>query len=80
VQRSGVDVVELVTTLPSCTHEARFFENVDVLRDGLPGRTSSVLRGEAGAELEQRLSVSIRKLVEDRSAGRIGERPEHITQ
>ena len=49
-----------------------------MLRDGLSGRTHAVLCGEPGAEFEQRLSVSFRELVEDRSACGIGERLEHV--
>ncbi len=79
-QRRCVEVMELVATLPSRSHEARRLEDVEVLRDRLSGRTQAVLRGEPGADLEQRLPVPFRELVEDRAACGIGECFEHVTQ
>jgi len=50
-----------------------------VLRDRLAGGAHPMLHGESRAELEERLAVTIGKLVEDRSPGRIGQGLEHVT-
>ena len=71
--------MELVATLPPCADETGGLEDVDVLRDRLSGRTHAVLRGEPAAELEQRLPVSIRELVEDRPPCGISERFEYVS-
>ena len=71
--------MELVATLPPCSHETSRLEDVDVLGDRLSGRTHPVLRREPGAELEQRLSVALHELIEDRSACGIGQCLEDVS-
>ena len=56
----------------------RLFEHVEVLRDRLPGRPETVLRGQPRAELEQRLAVALGQLIEDRPPGRIRQRLEDV--
>ncbi len=53
-------------------------EDVEVLRDGLPGRAEPVPRGQPDAQLEQCLSVPLPQLVEDGPPGRVGQGPEHV--
>jgi hypothetical protein len=71
--------MELVATLPPRSHESSGLEDVDVLRDRLSGGTHAVLCGQARAEFEQCLSVSVRELVEDRAACGIGECLENVS-
>jgi hypothetical protein len=78
-QRRCVEVMELVTTLSFRFHEASRLKDVHVLRDRLSGRAHAVLGGEPGTELEQRLSVSFRELVEDRAACGIRQCLEHVS-
>src|SRR5690606_28540735 len=77
-QRRGVDVVELVAPLATGADEPRGLEDLEVLGDRLPGRGELVARGEAGADLEERLAVAVHELVEDRATGRDRARHEHV--
>jgi hypothetical protein len=75
----GYEVVELVAPLAPRLDEAGGFEHVEVLRDCLPGGTEPVFERETRADLEERLAVSLRQLVEDLSPGFVGERLEDVT-
>src|SRR5687768_2090289 len=77
-ERRGVQVVELVATLAAGPHQARSLEDVQVLRDGLPGRGEPVPADQPAAQLEQRLAVPLLELVEDHAPGRVRERLEHV--
>src|SRR4051812_10540372 len=71
--------MEFVATFTPRSHQTGGLENIDVLRDRLPGRTHAVLCREPGAQFVQGLSVSLLELVEDRPAGGIGECLEHVS-
>src|SRR5690606_39842481 len=77
-QRRGGDVVELVAPRATGADEPRGLEDLEVLGDRLPGRGELVTRGEAGADLEERLAVAVHELVEDRATGRVREGLEHV--
>jgi hypothetical protein len=79
LERLGVEVVEFVAPFSPRFDEAGGFENVEVLRDRLPRGTEPVLKGEARADLEECLTVSLGQLVEDLSPRVLGERLEEIT-
>jgi hypothetical protein len=70
--------VELEAALPLAGEEADGFEHVEMLRDRLTREAQPVLHREARAQLEQRLSVALVKLVEDGPPRGGGERFEHI--
>ncbi len=53
-------------------------EDVEMLGDGLASRTQPVLHREATAQLEQRLTVSVDELIEDRPPRGISERLEEV--
>ena len=55
----------------------RFY--TEVLGDRLSGQAEAVVGGEPGAQLEERLPVTAGQLVQDRSAGGIGQRLEDVT-
>jgi hypothetical protein len=57
-------VVVLVATSSFGGDESGFFEDREVLGDGLAGGAESVLHGQAGADLEQRLAVAVDELVD----------------
>jgi hypothetical protein len=67
-------VVVLVATSSFGGDESGVFEDGEVLGDGLAGGAESVLHGEAGTDLEQRLAVPVDELVEDGSTCRVVER------
>jgi hypothetical protein len=71
-------VVVLVAALPTSGDQTRALEDVEVLGDGLPGGAQAVLGGQPGAELEQRLTVPVQQLVEERTPSRVREGLEHI--
>jgi hypothetical protein len=70
-KRSGVEVVKLVTTFSLGLDEARILEDVEMLRDGLAGRSHPMPCGEAGTNLEQGLAVPLAQFVQDRPPRRI---------
>src|SRR5689334_8689252 len=78
-ERRRVDVMELVAAFPPRGDEPGVLEDAEVLGDRLPRGSQTVLGGEAGAQLEQRLAVSVAELVEDHPAGGIGQRLEHVS-
>src|SRR5258706_176150 len=78
-ERSGVDVVELVTALAAGLDQTRGLQNVEVLRDRLPRRAKPVLGRQARADLKERLPVPVGQLVEDRAARRIRQCLEDVT-
>jgi hypothetical protein len=67
-------VVVLVATSSFGGDESGVFEDGEVLGDGLAGGAESVLHGQAGADLEQRLAVPVDELVEDGSTCRVAQR------
>lgn len=71
--------MELVAALSPGRHEPGALQNIDVLRNRLPGGAHAVFGGEPATQLEQRLPVSLRQLVENRAAGGISQGPEHIS-
>jgi hypothetical protein len=71
--------MELVTTLPPRYHESGRFEDIEMLRDRLTGRSQLVLAREASTQLEQRLIVTFEKLVHDGPPGWICQSPVQIT-
>ncbi len=62
-----------VAALSLDADQTRCGEDVQVLRDGLTRRAKPVPHDQAAADLEQRLTIPLHELVEDRSAGRIRE-------
>src|SRR5690606_41741211 len=76
-QRRGVDVVELVAPLATGADEPRGLEDLEVLGDRLPGRGELVTRGEAGADLDERLAVAVHGVVGGCATGRVREVLEH---
>jgi hypothetical protein len=70
--------VQLVAAIAPAKHESGRFEHGQVLGDRLACRAESVLGREPRADLEQRLVIALAQLVEDGSAGGIGERFEDI--
>src|SRR3954465_9047692 len=78
-QRRRVQVVELVAALAAGPHQPRRLEDVQVLRDRLPGRADLVPADQPGAQLEQRLAVPLLEFVEESAAGGIRERLVDVT-
>jgi len=78
LQGRGVDVVELASALALAAHEAGRLEHVEVLRDRLSRQPQAMLHRQPGAELEERLTVSVVKLIEDGSSRRRGKRMEDV--
>lgn len=74
-ERLRVDGVQLVPAVAARLDEPGALEHGEVLGDRLPCRAQTMLCGEPGAELEQRLVISLAQLVEDRPTGVIGQRP-----
>jgi hypothetical protein len=60
-------VVELVSALSLSSDQTRRLKNVEVLRDALPRDADLVLHRQARAQLEERLSIPIAQLIENRS-------------
>jgi hypothetical protein len=73
-------VVELVTALAAGRDQPGVLEDVEMLRDRLAGRTKPVPGRQPRADLEQRLSVPFRELVEDRPARWVRQGFEGIAQ
>jgi len=65
-QRLGVDVVELVPAVAPGLDQASRLQHVQMLRDCLARRTEVVSCRESRADLEERLTVALGQLVEDR--------------
>jgi hypothetical protein len=63
-------IVQLVLTLPRRCHQARRFQYFQVLRDRLSRQAEWMLHGQAIAQLEERLAISLNQFVEDRAARR----------
>jgi hypothetical protein len=78
LQWFGIEKMELVATVATSSNEASLLEDVEVLGDGLTARSDAVLDRQPGAELEERLAVPLRELIEDQSSGLVGKGPEHI--
>lgn len=72
--------MELVSALAPAAYETSRLQHLQVLRDRLSRQPELVLHREPGAELEQRLAVSILELVENRSPRGRRKRVEHIGQ
>src|SRR5437660_11209276 len=64
-KRFGAQVMELVPALPHGCDQAGRLENVEVLRNSLPGGADLVLHCQTCAQLEERLVVALRQLVKD---------------
>ncbi|HZA79538.1 MAG TPA: hypothetical protein VE623_24440 [Acidimicrobiales bacterium] len=71
--------MELVATLSFRAHQTSGLENVEMLRDRLPGRPEAVLGCEPSAQLEQGLPVAFGEFVEDRTPCGIGECLEDVS-
>ena len=71
-------MVELVSALPPRLDQSGVDQKLDVLGNRLARRDHIVLEGEPGAELEQRLVISVGQLVEDRATRRVREGFEDI--
>jgi hypothetical protein len=71
VDGRGIEVVQLLPPPAHGRDDAGRLEHREVLADRLPGHV------EAGAQLAQGLPVAGVQAVEEASATRIGERPEH---
>jgi hypothetical protein len=80
LQRSRVQVVELVPPVPLCHHESRSFQHVKVLRDRLPRRPQPVFHRQSRANLEQSLTVPLGQLVQNCPSRGVGQSFEHVTQ
>ncbi|HVT99044.1 MAG TPA: hypothetical protein VHE33_16180 [Acidobacteriaceae bacterium] len=65
-QRVPPEVVELVAALARRRDQACLFEHFQMLRDGLARRCDAMLHRQARAQLEQRLPVALRQLVQNR--------------
>ena len=72
--------MELVSAFALAAHETSRLQHLEVLRDRLSRHPEFVLHREPGAQLEQRLAVSIVQLVENRPSRRRRERVEDIAQ
>jgi hypothetical protein len=77
-QRSRVEMVELVATLAAGPDQAGRLQDLQVLRDGLSGRSQAVSHDQPGAELEERLAVALHEFVEDGSPRRVRQGPEDV--
>ena len=75
-QRLGGQVVQLGAGRPARSDQPGPLQQGQVLRDGLPGRADAVPHGQPATDLEQRLPVPLRQLVQDDPPGRVGQRPE----
>ncbi len=71
LQGGRIQVVMLVATSSLGSDESGRFEDEQVLGDGLAGGAESVLHGQSGADLEQRLVVPLQEFVEDGSTCRV---------
>ena len=65
-----VKMVQLVPPLPHSCHQARRFQYFQMLRNRLPRQTELMLHGQAIAQLEESLAISIHELVKNRAARR----------
>ena len=79
LQWLGVDVVELVSPLPSRPHQSSRLKHLKVLRDGLPGGGKLMLHDEPRTDLEQGLPVAFCQFVENHAARGIRKRLEDVT-
>jgi hypothetical protein len=66
LQRFCMKVVKLVTSLPLCDNQSSRFEQFEMLRNALPRRGDLMFHCQPGAQLEQRLTVSLKQFVENR--------------
>lgn len=64
-QRRDLEVVELVATLAPGPNQPGRLQHREVLGNGLPRQAQSLPHGQPGAELEERLAVTVTKLVEN---------------
>ncbi len=71
-------MVELVSPLTVRDDESHCFEYREMLRDRLSRERQPTTHGQAGTELEQRLSVAIMQLVENCSPCRCRKRLEQV--
>ena len=70
--------MELVPAFAPRADQAGPLEHVEVLRDRLPGQPEAMLHRQPRAELEERLTVAVSELVEDRPARGRGESMEDV--
>ena len=70
--------MKFVATFASGADQSGFFENIEVLRDGLSRWRELVFHGEPCADLKKGLSISVCQFVQDRSARRVSNRLEQV--
>lgn len=72
-QWAALEMMEFVPPVAMCADQPRGGEQVQMLRDRLPGGGQAVFHGESSAQFEQGLTVVIGQFVENCPPGRIGE-------
>ena len=73
-ERGRIQVVELVTAVPSGRHQSGPLEHLEMLGNGLSRQADPMLHRQTGAQLEQRLPIPFVQLVEDCSPSRCRKR------